>query len=182
MDKIAPIPPLPDIAEKVNAVQRSVTKAKSFETKVGTIDLAIDELQGIKSEGWVQYQELVKGRALDDPDPFWDYDTKLDRAIWELSIHRKRLMLEEQDRSIQPPTPEPAKAPRLEFTASSENTPGTPPTPDVMDTKALAEYLRCSESWIYKNYEAEGIPFSMTAGLRFLKSSVDDWLRSREQK
>jgi hypothetical protein len=47
-----------------------------------------------------------------------------------------------------------------------------------MDIKQLATYLKMSESWLYKNYESEGIPhFWLGTSLRFRKDEVDE--RSR---
>jgi hypothetical protein len=181
------LPPLPDIATLVAKIKRQSDKAKSVERRVAFLDVGIEELNQIKMEGWAQYHELVDQKRLDDPDPFWHYDSELDLAINELRILRQRLILEEPERKPSPdkeselqPSPAqsmPTFAPSQGSTLTAE--PHTP-SPEVMDVEALAVFLKSSASWIYKNYEAEGIPyFSLGTSLRFRRDEVIGWINNR---
>ena len=116
---------------------------------VGYIDVGIEELRQIKIDGWKQFHELVARNRLDDPDPFWSYDSDLDKAINDLGILRQRLILEESDRSA-PVRREEAPQPKPVFAAAGESPSSTitpqSALPEVMDIKQLATYLRVSES------------------------------------
>jgi excisionase family DNA binding protein len=184
----APLPPaepvFPDITDLVTTIRSKVKKSKSAEQRIGFIDLGIAELANRKREGEVQFHRLLDQNNLDDPDQYWSYETALDKAINELRILRQRLILEEPehwaspDKKTEPKAslaqPMPAFAPPQGSTSSDE--PRTPP-PEVMDVEELAAFLGMSESWIYKNYEAEGIPyFTLGTSLRFRRNKVLEWL------
>jgi len=176
------IPPLPDIQAWVTKIRREVDKAKTTDGRVGFIDVGIDELKQIKGDGWRQYNELVAQHNLDDPDPFLSYDADLDKAINELGILRQRLILAESDRSA-PVRREEAPQSKPMFATARESSPsataGQAVLPEVMDIKQLASYLGVSYSWLYKNYESEGIPhFSLGTNLRFRRDEVDQWIGS----
>jgi predicted DNA-binding transcriptional regulator AlpA len=178
------ISPHPDITSYVVAIRRQADKAKSFETKIGYINLGIDDLTNKKSEGKDQYQRLVDQNSLDDPDLFWSYDSALDKAINELSILRQRLILEESDRSA-PAQREAVPQPKPIFATTEESpTPSVEhlaSTPEIMDAKQLAQYLGNSKSWIDKNYKSVGIPyFRLGTNLRFRKDEIDKWSMNRK--
>jgi len=179
------IPPLPDFQVLVMRIRRQADKAKTIEARAGFIDVGIEELKQIKAEGWRQYHELVAQNRLDDPDPFWSYDSDIDKAISELEILRRRLILEEADRSAPAPArrDEVAQSASVFAAASASPISAADPQaapPEVMDIKQLAVYLKVSESWLYKNYESEGIPhFWLGTSLRFRKDEIDERLRAK---
>lgn len=180
------ISPLPDIQTLIAKIRRQADRAKTVESSVGFIDVGIEELKQIKLDGWRQYHELVDRRILDDPDPFWNYDTDLDKAINELGILRQRLILEESYQAAPVQREEPSQ-PKPVFTAAGEGSASTapqvaPPAPEVMDIRQLASYLGMSDSWLYKNYESEGLPyFLLGTSLRFRKDEIDSWSKKRTE-
>jgi len=180
-----PIPPLPDIDGLVTRIKRQADKAKTFEGKVGFIDIGVEELKQIKAEGWRQYQELVDEHNLDDPDPFWRYDTDLDRAIKELSVLRQRMIVEESERSA-PARVENERKPMPMSTNAEESPapPATPPAspPEIMNVSQLASYFEMSEEWVYRNYEPAEIPYGkLGTELRFRKDEIDLWWKTNQE-
>ena len=109
-------PPLPDIQDLLSRVRRQVDKAKTLEVKTGYIDIGIEEFKQIKVKGWRQYRYPYEQHALDDPQPFWDYDSDLDQAINELGILRQSLLIADADRRHQSKRPHP-RLPQCQYLA-----------------------------------------------------------------
>ena len=177
-------PTLPAVQDLLSRIKSQVDKAKTLEIKTGYIDIGIEEFKQIKVKGWRQYHALTEQHDLPDPQPFWDYDADLDQAISELGIIRQSLLIADAARaaSAKAPTPAPSKVPVFGASAALTPTPPDPKasSPDVMDIKQLAEYLKGSESWLYKHYKEEGIPyFLLGTNLRFRKDEVDEWVSNR---
>jgi len=178
------IPPLPDIQALLSRVKRQVDKAKTLEVKTGYLDIGIEELKQIKVDGWRQYDTITEQHALNDPQPFWDYDSDLDKAVNELGILRQSLLLADTDRtaSVKAPAPTPSTALVSAVPAAVIPAPPDPKvsSPDVMDVDELAAYLKVSSSLIYKTYKSEGIPYFLLGTLlRFQKEEVDIWISKR---
>lgn len=177
------IPPLPDLPALISKIKRQADKAKTIEGKVGFIDVGIEELKQIKIDGLRQYHELVDQNNLDEPDPFWNYDADLDKQVNVLGIFRQRLLLEDAERKASPVREEVAEAaPAFAAIGRSVAPPAEalPTAPEVMDIKQLATLFDMSESWLYKNYESEGIPhFCLGTNLRFRRDEILDWIGHR---
>jgi hypothetical protein len=178
------IPPLPDIQALLSRVRRQVDKAKTLEVKTGYIDIGIAELKQIKDRGERQYHTLTEQDALDDPQPFLDYNSDLDEATNELCILRMSLQVKDADCTVPGVLPPPAPSTVPIFTALAASVPTTPDpkisAPDVMDVNGLGAYLKVSPSQIYKTYKSEGIPYFLLGTLlRFRKEEIDVWIGNR---
>ena len=53
----------------------------------------------------------------------------------------------------------------------------------IFTPETLAQYLQVDISWVYKQVSNKGIPYFKNGKyVRFKKSSIDSWIKSREKK
>jgi hypothetical protein len=176
---------LPDLEPIVAKLRKDLAGAPNSEYRLELYRLTLLRLETIRDKGARQYQRLMAGGELVNPEDLDPYAERLLDIIAGLSIERDRLYLEARvmqapkaeisNPSFLPPK-EPTPVAVLQFAASSS------PVPDPMSLKDLAIYLNYKRQWLYQNWRTLDIPyFEEGRQPRFRKTSVDKWIEEREK-